>query len=97
MWTLLIPFFLAEGLYFTVKTNWFQVTKLGLWLKSTIGSLFHLDIRRREEGAEASQWQSICTVLAATIGTGNMAGVATAITAGGPGAIFWMWVSAFLE
>lgn len=95
MWTLLIPFFLAEGLYFTVKTNWFQVTKLGLWLKSTIGSLFHLDIRRREEGAEASQWQSICTVLAATIGTGNMAGVATAITAGGPGAIFWMWVSAF--
>ena len=57
MWTLLIPFFLAEGLYFTVKTNWFQVTKLGLWLKSTIGSLFHLDIRRREEGAEASQWQ----------------------------------------
>ncbi|MCI6677449.1 MAG: alanine:cation symporter family protein [Clostridiales bacterium] len=95
MWTILIPFFLAEGLYFTVKTNWFPITKMRLWMKMTIGSLFCEDIRKREEGAEASQLQSICTVLAATIGTGNMAGVATAITAGGPGAIFWMWVSAF--
>ncbi len=95
MWTLLIPFLLAEGVYFTVKTNWFQVTRIGLWFRKTIGSLFHMDMEKQDEGAEASQFQSICTVLAATIGTGNMAGVATAITAGGPGAIFWMWISAF--
>lgn len=95
MWTLLIPFFLAEGFYFTVRTNCFQITRIGLWLKKTVGSFFHMDISKRDTSAEASQFQSICTVLAATIGTGNMAGVATAITAGGPGAIFWMWVSAF--
>ena len=53
-------------------------------------------VRRTEEEHSISQFQSFCTALAATLGTGNITGVAAALIAGGPGAIFWMWVSAFL-
>ena len=92
--------FLAAGLLFSVRTGWFQFRRLGLWWNKTWGELMH---PTAEEGKESqlgksgiSQRQSICTALAATVGTGNIVGVATAIVAGGPGAVFWMWVSAFL-
>lgn len=64
------------------------------WWKATVGSLFRRDSNAGHSGI--SQFQSACTALAATIGTGNIAGVATALLAGGPGAVFWMWISAFL-
>lgn len=87
--------FLAIGLYFTVKTRFFQLTHWKQWLFV----LFSKKDRADGEGAQEksiSQFQSTCTALAATIGTGNIVGVATAIAAGGSGSIFWMWVSAFL-
>lgn len=90
-------FFLIVGLMFTIRTGVFQVSQIKIWLGNTILACFKKkDVMRTEDKHSISQFQSVCTALAATIGTGNIAGVATAITAGGPGAIFWMWVSAFL-
>ena len=87
--------FLAAGLYFSVRTGWFQFRRMGLWLRKTWGELVRPDTGD-ENRSGISQRQSICTALAATVGTGNIVGVATAIVAGGPGAVFWMWISAFL-
>jgi len=87
--------FLAAGLYFSVRTGWFQFRRMGLWLRKTWGELVRPDTED-ESRSGISQRQSICTALAATVGTGNIVGVATAIVAGGPGAVFWMWISAFL-
>lgn len=79
---------LATGLYFTIRLKGLQITKLGLAIKY---------IFQKEEGeGDVSAFASLCTALAATIGTGSIVGVATALRAGGPGALFWMWVSAFL-
>ena len=87
-WLLIL--FLGIGIVYTLKTGFFQIRKLPLWWKETIGS-----IRDDEEDkGDVTKFQTACTALAATIGTGNIVGVATALTAGGPGAIFWMWVSA---
>lgn len=87
---------LATGLYLTVGTRFFQVTKFGYALKNTIFSVFrNKDVVKSKEKNAISQFQALATALAATVGTGNIVGVATAITAGGAGAIFWMWVSAF--
>ena len=75
------------------------------WWRSTVGSLFKSQdndpCKKTQKNPPhsretISQFQSVCTALAATVGTGNIAGVATALTAGGPGALFWMWVSAFI-
>ena len=84
---------------FTVRTGVFQIRHMNWWLDATILQLFHRNknhVARCDDKHSISQFQSMCTALAATIGTGNIAGVATAITAGGPGAVFWMWLSAFL-
>ena len=67
---------------------------MGLWMQKTAGEVLEPD--NKEKGTGISQRQSICTALAATVGTGNIVGVATAIVAGGPGAVFWMWISAFV-
>ena len=85
--------FLFVGVIYTVKLKGFPVLGIGRWLVNTVGSVI-----RGGTGSQhgISQFQSACTTLAATIGTGNIAGVATALLAGGPGAVFWMWVSAFL-
>ena len=85
----MLALFLGMGIFYTVKSGFFQIRGLPVWLKSTIGSL-----GEREEGGGITKFQTACTALAATIGTGNIVGVATALTAGGPGAIFWMWISA---
>lgn len=87
---------LAVGLYLTVGTRFFQVTKFGYALKNTIFSMFRKENAEKSKDKDAiSPFQALATALAATVGTGNIVGVATAIAAGGAGAIFWMWVSAF--
>ncbi len=87
---------IAVGVIMTVATGFFQVGHLRYWMKQTIGSIFkkHVISHTKERGA-ISPFQALCTALAATIGTGNIAGVAGAITIGGAGAVFWMWIAAF--
>ena len=86
----------GTGIIITLLTKFFQVTHIGLWFKNTIGSLFHKDvIKHSKEKGSISPFQALCTALAATVGTGNIAGVAAAICIGGAGAVFWMWVAAF--
>ncbi len=87
---------LGVGVYFTLQTGFFQFRKLGFLLRNTLVSLFVDRSRTKSRDAHAiSQFQALATGLAATIGTGNIVGVATAVSAGGAGAVFWMWVSAF--
>lgn len=81
----------GTGIYFTVRTRFFSITRLGFVLKQTLLKIFKKD--QSGEG-DISAFQAVSTALAATVGTGNIAGVATAISIGGPGAVFWMWVSA---
>ncbi|MCI6584188.1 MAG: sodium:alanine symporter family protein [Mobiluncus sp.] len=92
------PYMLAllvgTGIYLTIRTKFFQVAKFGFAMRSTLGKL----LRRQGDKADEtniSPFQAVSTALASTVGTGNIVGVATAITAGGPGAVFWMWLSAF--
>ena len=88
--------FVLVGIYISVRTNFFQVTRFGTWWRNTIASVFtDKKVLRTDDKKSISQFQALATALAATIGTGNIVGVATAIAAGGPGAVFWMWVSAF--
>lgn len=87
----------GTGVLMTVLTKAFQVTHFAHWMKNTVGGIFrdkNVTAHTGKEDRSISQFQSLCTALAATIGTGNIAGVATAIASGGPGAIFWMWVVA---
>lgn len=86
---------LSFGIYLTVRTGFFPLRRAGLIAKKTVGSLGKKQKSMAERDPHAiSPLQAVSTALAATIGTGNIAGVATAITLGGPGAVFWMWVSA---
>ena len=85
----LIPLLLLTGIYLTVRLGGVQFRKLGSALRLAL-------FDRKDEGAEegdVSQFQALTTALAATVGTGNIVGVATAISIGGPGALFWMWVT----
>ena len=91
----LLGLFLMTGLYYSVRTGFFQVFGCRRWLGETLGSLGRGGHRGRGSGG-LTQVQALATALASTIGTGSIAGVATAIFFGGPGAVFWMWVSAFL-
>ena len=86
----------GTGIIVTLLTKFFQVTHIGLWFKNTVGSLFKKNvITHSKEKGTISPFQALCTALAATVGTGNIAGVAAAICIGGAGAVFWMWVAAF--
>lgn len=88
----------GTGILMTILTKGFQLTHFKHWWSKTIGAIFsdqHVTKHTKKEDRSISQFQSLCTALAATIGTGNMIGVASAIVAGGPGAIFWMWIVAF--
>lgn len=88
---------IAVGIIMTALTKFFQVSHIGHWMKKTIGSLFDKKVvSHTNEKASISQFQALCTALAATVGVGNIAGVAAAIMSGGPGAVFWMWFAAFL-
>ena len=87
---------IGTGILMTVVTKLFQVSHFGHWWKHTIGSMFSKDvIAHRKEKGTISPFQALCTALAATIGTGNIAGVAAAICIGGAGAVLWMWLAAF--
>ncbi len=87
---------IGTGIIVTCCTKFFQVSHIGHWWKNTIGSLFKKDvIGHSKEKGSISPFQALCTALAATVGTGNIAGVAAAICVGGAGAVFWMWVAAF--
>ena len=88
----------GTGILMTVLTKFFQLSHIGHWFKNTIGGIFkdkHVTKHTEKGDQSISQFQSLCTALAATIGTGNIVGVASALIAGGPGAIFWMWIVAF--
>ena len=89
----MLVFFLGTGIRFTVRSKFFQIRKIHIWMGKTLGAL--KNGRKTEKEHSISQFQSFCTALAATLGTGNITGVATALIFGGPGAVFWMWVSAF--
>lgn len=88
---------IGTGILMTVMTKFFQVVHIKEWWMRTIGGMFsrHSKVRKNKEEGAVSQFQALCTALAATIGTGNIAGVASAICVGGPGAVFWMWLAAF--
>lgn len=89
----LLVAFLAVGGYFSARTGFFQIFHLSIWWKTTVGKLR----KRAGQGANGlSQMQAMSAALASIIGTGSIAGVATAIFYGGPGAVFWMWMSAIL-
>lgn len=93
----MLVFFLLVGGMFTIRTGFFQITQIWQWMEVTLLSVFKdRRVLKTDDRHSISQFQSLCTALAATIGTGNIAGVATAIALGGPGAVFWMWLSAFL-
>lgn len=87
---------IGTGILMTFVTGFFQVTKIKHWWKETIGSMFTKKVMgHTNEKGTISPFQALCTALAATVGTGNIAGVAAAICIGGAGAVFWMWVAAF--
>lgn len=81
----------GTGIYLTLRTNFMSIAKLGYILKNT---LFKMFTKEGKGEGEITAFQAVATALAATVGTGNIAGVATAIALGGPGAVFWMWISA---
>lgn len=88
----------GTGILMTCLTKVFQISHFGYWMKHTLGSIFtdkHITAHTDKEDQSITQFQSLCTALAATIGTGNIVGVSSALLFGGPGAIFWMWIVAF--
>ena len=87
---------IGTGVLMTILTGCFQITHIKHWISKTIGGVFKPDAHVKHEAGSVSQFQALCTALAATIGTGNIAGVSAAICVGGPGAVFWMWIAAFL-
>ncbi|MGN8885802.1 alanine/glycine:cation symporter family protein [Blautia sp. HCP28S3_G10] len=84
---------IGVGLYLSIRTNFLQIRKFPYAIRTTLGRML-----RKREASDGSMtpFQAVCTALAATVGTGNIAGVAGAIAIGGPGAVFWMWISAIL-
>ncbi len=88
---------IGTGVLMTILTKFFQFVRFGHVWRETIGGLFRKkDILKNKDENSISQFQALCTALSATIGTGNIAGIAYAITMGGPGAVFWMWLAAIL-
>ena len=84
---------LGVGFYLSIRTGFIQFRKFGYALNTTLDKLF---TQKKAKDGSITPFQAVCTALASTVGTGNIAGVAGAIAIGGPGAVFWMWVSAFL-
>ena len=91
---ILIAALLGGGIWFSVKLGFIQIRGFKEGMRRTFGGLF---AKKGEAGADGmSSFQALATAIAAQVGTGNIAGAATAIAVGGPGAIFWMWIAAFL-
>ena len=87
---------LGGGIWFSIQTGFVQIREFGHGWKRVFGGLFKKDKSKASDKGGISSFQALTTAIAAQVGTGNLAGAATAIATGGPGAIFWMWVSAFL-
>lgn len=90
----MLCFLLFVGIFFTAKLKFFQFTSFKLWWSETAGSLFKKNKQKASDG-KISSFQAMATALAGAIGTGNIVGVAGAISLGGAGAIFWMWIASF--
>lgn len=91
---IMLVLLVGTGIFLTCRTGWMQVRWFGYIMRNTVGSLFSKK-GRKDHGSNLSPFQAVTTALAGTVGTGNIAGVTGAIFAGGPGAVFWMWLSAF--
>ncbi len=91
----MLVFLVGTGIILTCGLKFFQIGKIGLWMKSTFGTLFKKSEKTNKDSKAISSFQALCTALGGTVGVGNVVGVTTAIVAGGPGAIFWMWIAAF--
>ena len=88
---------LLTGLYLTCGTRFFQIRRFCYTIKNTVAAIFKdRKVTKTKDEKAISQFQALATALAATVGTGNIVGVATAISSGGAGAVFWMWISALL-
>lgn len=86
---------IGTGIFMSVRTEFFQITRIKTWANETFLAIFKKkSVTKTDEKKAITQFQALSTALAATIGTGNIAGVATAVCIGGPGAVFWMWLSA---
>lgn len=92
---LMLILLISAGLFLSIKTRFLQFRRFGYILKNTIGQLFNKNLHHQDDGS-VSPFQAVTTALAGTIGTGSIAGVSTALVLGGPGAVFWMWISALL-
>ncbi len=90
---IMLALLVGTGVFLTFRTGWVQVRWFGYIMKNTIGSLFTK--KQSSDGSNLTPFQAVTTALAGTVGTGNIAGVTGAIFIGGPGAVFWMWISAF--
>ena len=86
---------IVAGIFLSIRSGFFQFRRFGYVMKNTVGMLFNKNMHRKDKGS-VSPFQAVTTALAGTIGTGSIAGVATALVLGGPGAVFWMWISALL-
>ena len=92
---IMLTLLIGAGLYLSIKTKFLQFGKFGYMLKNTILGLFSKN-QHQKDASGVSPFQAVATAMAGTIGTGSIAGLATAIVSGGPGAVFWMWISALL-
>ena len=91
---IMLALLVGTGVFLTCRTGWIQVRRFGYIMRNTVGSLFRKK-ENKDHGSNLSPFQAVTTALAGTVRTGNIAGVTGAIFIGGPGAVFWMWVSAF--
>ena len=94
--TPLMILMVGVGLYLTIGTGFFQIRRFGTVLKKTVGEVFQKENESTRGEGQLKPYQALSTVLAGTVGSGNIAGVAAAIAIGGPGAVFWMWVIALV-
>ena len=92
---IMLTMLIGTGLLLSIRMKFPQFTKFGYVMKNTIGSLFN-GKQHHKDSSGVSPFQAVSTAMAGTIGTGSITGIATALVAGGPGAIFWMWISALL-
>ena len=92
---IMLTLLIGTGLFISIKTNFLQFRKFKYMLKNTILGMFSKNQHQKEDSG-VSSFQAVATAMAGTIGTGSIAGIATAIVSGGPGAVFWMWISALL-
>ena len=92
---IMLTFLIGVGLYLSIRMGFFQFRRFGYTMKNTLFSMFDKK-QHQKDASGVSPFQAMATAMAGTIGTGSIAGLATAIVSGGPGAIFWMWVSALL-